>query len=252
MFTLEVKKRDIKEKPDLIRKNGLIPAVFYGKKEKSTPISVSAAEFVKLFKQAGESSVITLKGEGVDVEALITEVDVHPVTGKARHADFYVFEKGKKIEIDVPVEFVGVAPAIKELGGTLIKVLRTLKISAFPKDLPHKLDVNISKLVDFKSVIHANEIKLPANVELVEQGLEIVASVTEPKAEIEEVSAPVDLRKVKKLKKVQKALKAKPQRLLQRRRQRNNLKKAVKQSFTAFSYVRIIKCTAISGFFFVF
>ena len=201
MFTLEVKKRDIKEKPDLIRKNGLIPAVFYGKKEKSTPISVSAAEFVKLFKQAGESSVITLKGEGVDVEALITDVDVHPVTGKARHADFYVFEKGKKIEIDIPVEFIGVAPAIKELGGTLIKVLRTLKISAFPKDLPQKINVDISKLVDFKSVIHANEIVLPANVTLIEQGLEIIASVTEPKAEVEEVAAPVDLSTIEVAKK---------------------------------------------------
>jgi large subunit ribosomal protein L25 len=201
MFTLEVKKRDMKEKPDAIRQNGLIPAVFYGKKEKSTSITVSAAEFVKLFKQAGESSVINLKGEGVDVEALITEVDVHPVTGKARHADFYVFEKGKKIEIDIPVEFIGVAPAIKELGGTLIKVLRTLKISALPKDLPQKINVDISKLIDFKSVIHANEIALPANVTLVEQGLEIIASVTEPKAEIEEVAAPVDLSTIEVAKK---------------------------------------------------
>ncbi|MBI5133933.1 MAG: 50S ribosomal protein L25 [Candidatus Taylorbacteria bacterium] len=192
-ITLKVEKRDVNADVDAIRKAGKIPAVYYGKKEASTPISVVYNDFVKAYKSAGESTVVILQGEGVDVESLIHEMVLHPVTGKPLHADFYVFEKGKKIKVDVPLEFAGVAPAIKELGGTLIKVLHEIEVEALPKDLPHKIEVDISTLVDFKSSIKASEIKLPHGVELATKGDDIVASVAEPKAEEEEPTAPIDL-----------------------------------------------------------
>jgi large subunit ribosomal protein L25 len=192
-ITLKIEKRDLKADVADIRKAGKIPAVFYGKKEASTPITVSAIEFAKTYKTAGESSVVILKGDGIEVESLIHDMDLHPVTGKPLHADFYVFEKGKKIKVDVPLEFTGVAPAIKELGGTLVKVLHDLEIEALPKDLPQKIEVDISALVDFKSSIKAGDLKLPSGVELAVKADDIIASVAEPKDEIEEVSAPVDL-----------------------------------------------------------
>lgn len=200
-ITLKIEKRDLKADVDALRKGGKIPAVFYGKKEASTPISIASVDFVKAYKSAGESTVVILKGDGIEVESLIHDMDLHPVTGKPLHADFYVFEKGKKIKVDVPLEFVGVAPAIKELGGTLIKVLHDIEIEALPKDLPHKIEVNIASLVDFKSSIKASEIKLPAGVELAIKGDDIVASVAEPKAEVEEVAAPVDLSAIEVAKK---------------------------------------------------
>ncbi len=128
-------------------------------------------------------------------------MDLHPVTGKPIHADFYVFEKGKKIKVDVPLEFVGTAPAIKELGGTLIKVLHTVEIEALPKDLPHGIEVDIASLVNFDSVITAKDIVLPAGVELAISDEDIVASVSEPKEEVEEVSAPIDLSTIEVAKK---------------------------------------------------
>lgn len=200
-MTLKVQKRDIKTSIDALRKEGKFPAVFYGKKEASTPISIVYTDFIKAWKQAGESTVITLSGEGVDVESLIQDVDLHPVTGRAIHADFYVFEKGKKIEVGVPLEFTGTAPAIKDLGGTLVKVVHQLEIKALPKDLPHTIVVDISSLVDFKSVVHAKDIKLPAGVELAIAPDDIIASVYEPKEEVEEVSAPVDLSTIEVVKK---------------------------------------------------
>ncbi len=192
-ITLKIEKRDLKADVDALRKAGKIPAVFYGKKEASTPISVASVDFAKAYKSAGESTVVILKGDGIEVESLIHDMSLHPVTGKPLHADFYVFEKGKKIKVDVPLEFVGVAPAIKELGGTLIKVLHDLEIEALPKDLPHKIEVDISALVDFKSSIKASDVKLPAGVELAIKGDDIIASVSEPKDEVEEPTAPVDL-----------------------------------------------------------
>src|ERR1035437_3718071 len=153
MITLKVEKRDIKENLGEIRKAGKMPAVFYGKKEVSTPIMLSYAIFEKTLKDAGESTIVNLKGTGIDVDVLIHEVDLDPVTDKPRHADFYAIEKDKKLEVKIPLEFIGVAPAVKDMGGILVKVMHEVEIEALPKDLPHKLEVDISGLTTFDSVV---------------------------------------------------------------------------------------------------
>ncbi len=193
MLTLSIEKRQKKEKLEKIRKNGKIPAVFYGRKEAATSIALSEVDFLKAWKEAGESSVLVLKGVGDEHEALIHAVDTDPVTGRVRHADFYVIEKGKKLKIKVPIEFTGIAPAVKELGGMLVKVLYELEVEALPKDLPHKIEVSISTLVNFESQILAKDVNLPAGVELVIDPEEVVALTAEAKEEVEEVVAPVDL-----------------------------------------------------------
>jgi len=201
-ITLKVEKRDVKVKPETLRAKGFIPAVFYGKKEASTPISIVRADFIKVWREAGESSIITLTGEGVDVESLISDVTRHPVTGTPLHADFYVFEKGKKLKIKIPVKFVGVSLAIKDLGGTLVKVVHEVEVEALPKDLPRVIEVDISPLKEFSSVIHAQDIKLSSGVTLIAAPLEIIASVAEPrKIEEEVVVAPADLSTIEVAKK---------------------------------------------------
>jgi large subunit ribosomal protein L25 len=192
MFKLKVQKRDVAEKVDTIRKSGSMPGVFYGPKEASTPIKLSVLDFKKALKTAGESTVLTLEGDGIDVDVLIHAFDLDPVTDIPTHVDFYAIEKGKKLEVDVPLEFVGVAPAVKDLGAVLVKVMYEVKIEALPKDLPHNLEVDISTLVAFDSVVTIGDIKLPAGVELIDKPDEVVASVYEPKDEVVE-TAPVDL-----------------------------------------------------------
>ncbi len=202
-ITLKVSKRDLKTKPAAIRAKGYVPAIFYGKKETSTPISIAAPEFLKVWRAAGESSVVILSGDGIEVESLITDVTRHPVTGVPLHADFYVFEKGKKLKIKIPVKFTGVSAAIKDLGGILVKVMHEVEIESLPKDLPHEIEVDIAPLKEFSSVIQAKDIKLPAGVTLIATPLEIVASISEPrKVEEEEVvAAPVDLSTIEVAKK---------------------------------------------------
>jgi len=168
-----------------------IPAVFYGPKAESTPIWVNEIELLKVWKEAGESTVVTLSYEGVEHDTLIHEIDREPVKGKIRHVDFYVLEKGKKVEIAVPLEFVGVSEAVKTLGGSLVKVLYEVEIEAMPKDLPHNLEVDISSLVDFDSQIHAGDIKLPSGVTLKTDTDEVIALVAEAKEE--EVEAPTEI-----------------------------------------------------------
>lgn len=187
MVTLTVKKRDTKENLYNLRKGGNIPAVFYGPKEDATPITISQVDFDKVWRDAGESTVITLKSDSGDHDAMIHDVDRDPVTGKSRHVDFYVIEKGKKIKVHVPVELDGIAPAVKELGGILVKVLHEIEVEALPKDLPHLLHADVSGLVDFEGHVVASEIKLPAGVSLITKSDEIVALVSAPREEKEEV-----------------------------------------------------------------
>ena len=193
MLTLNVEKRSIVGQLDAVRAQKLMPAVFYGPKEASTSISIPMAEFKKVWKKAGESSVIILKEGTNEHEALIHEVDIHPLTGEPRHADFYVIEKGKKVTVHVQLVYVGVSPAVKDKGGILVKVQREVEIEAAPRDLPHELSVDISKLVEFSDVVHARDIVLPAGVTLKISPDEVVTSISEPREEKEEAPAAIDM-----------------------------------------------------------
>jgi large subunit ribosomal protein L25 len=194
MLSLTVEKRESAQKLEAIRASGKMPAVFYGPKEASTSVSVDAKEFGKIWKKAGESSVIILKDDkGNEHESLIHEVDVHPLTGEPRHADFYVIEKGKKVEVSVPLVFAGVAPAVKDKGGILVKVHRQIEIEAAPRDLPHDISVDISTLVEFSDVVKAKDLVLPKGVELKINPEEVIASIAEAKEEVEEAPAAIDM-----------------------------------------------------------
>jgi large subunit ribosomal protein L25 len=191
MLTLDVKARDSKESPDDIRKRGLVPAIFYGGKESATPISVDALKFDRVFRQAGETTIVTLKGDGLEKDTLIHDVQVHPVTGKPLHADFYVLEKGKKITINIPLEFEGAAPAEK-LGHIIVKALHEIEIEVAPQELPHNLPVDISKLENVGDHILVSQIPLPPSAELKTGADEIVVSVIEFKEEkLDEPPTPV-------------------------------------------------------------
>jgi large subunit ribosomal protein L25 len=193
MLSLSVEKRNIATKLEIVRTGGLMPAVFYGPKEPSTSVSIPLIEFKKVWKKAGESSVIILKDGTTEHEALIHEVDIHPLTGEPRHADFYVIEKGKKVTVHVPLVYVGVSPAVKDKGGILVKVHREVEIEAAPRELPHELSIDISKLVEFSDVIHAKDIVLPTGVTLKINPEEVVTSISEPKEEKEEAPTAIDM-----------------------------------------------------------
>ena len=147
---------------------------------------------MKVWKEAGTSSIVTLETPTGIKESLIQDVDLDPITGIPRHADFYVFEKGHKVEVALPLEFIGISPAMKDLGGILMKVLHELKIEAMPKDLPHNIKIDISSLVNLGDQILAKDIVLPDGVTLLAHPEEVVVTISAPREEQEEVT-PVDL-----------------------------------------------------------
>ncbi|MBU0612030.1 50S ribosomal protein L25 [Patescibacteria group bacterium] len=193
MLSLIAKKRDIKEGLDKIRKEGEIPAVFYGAGKESTSISVSKIDFKKIWETAGESSAIKISTENGDVDVLIHEVQLDPVKNDPIHVDFLAIDMKKKIRVSVELVFEGISEVVKSGLGTLVKVLYEVEIEALPADLPHNLVVDISKLATLDSQILVSDIKLPPGVAMITKETEVVASIAEQKEEKEEIAEPVDL-----------------------------------------------------------
>ncbi|MEA4910500.1 50S ribosomal protein L25 [bioreactor metagenome] len=185
MLTLKFTNRNKGEE-----KAGMLKAVYYGAKEKAQSIFVDAIEFEKLYREAGQSSVINLEGEGKKFQVMIKDVSYEPIKYVPNHIDFYVVEKGVKIDAHIPFEFVGVSEAVKTFGGQLVKVMHELHVEAEAVDLPSSLEVDLSALENLDSVIEVKDIKLPKGVELYKtEPDEIIASIS--KAEEEDLSAPV-------------------------------------------------------------
>ena len=189
---LTVSKRDSAQKASTLRKQGILPGVIYGREEESTPIAIDRKTFEKVYKAAGESSVLKLTGLGEDKEALIHEVEFDAVSGEPLHADFYAIAKGQSVTVSVPLEFDGVSPAVKEKGGILVKVMHELEIEVPPKDLPHAIHVDISKLVELEDQILVKDLVIPATAKLSIETDEVVALIEVAKDEpVEET--PMDL-----------------------------------------------------------
>ena len=179
----------------VLRKSGKIPAVFYGMGKKTTSISIPNIEFKKVWREAGESSTVKVEMEGNkdDINVLIHEVQVDPVTSEPIHVDFLVIDMKKKIRVKIPLVFEGVSNAVKTGIGNLVKVLHEVEIEALPADLPQKLSVDISKLETLENTIVVSDIKLPAGVVAITNGTDIVVSVVAQVEEKEEVVVAPDL-----------------------------------------------------------
>lgn len=192
MLTLTVQDRKTGIGSKVLKKEGKIPAVYYGPKTKSTPISVDILSFEKMLKEAGESSVISLVHDKEHIDVLIHDVVFDPVMDEPTHADFYAVDKDKKVSVHVPIVFTGEDIAAKS-GGVLVKVLHELEVEGLPKDLPHGITVDVSELTTIGAHISIKDITVPAGV-VIKMGLgEAVALLAAQKEEKEEEAAPIDL-----------------------------------------------------------
>ena len=182
-----------------IRKNGMLPAVVYGARVENTLISVPSVDFIKLLEKVGETSTIVLEiaaekpaGKILKVDALIHEVQKDPVKDFPIHVDFLAIDMNKTVEVSVPLEFIGIAPAEKNSLGVLIKVLHEIEIEALPKDIPQILKVDLSSLNTLDDQIHVRDIKIPTGVSFITNESEVVALISLMKEE-EVEETPVDL-----------------------------------------------------------
>jgi len=186
---LEAKERDVKAKESAEYKSKNIPAVMYGNDVESKSLWINLAQFEKVFADAGTNVVVELELEGQKpVNVLIYDFQTDPLTDKFIHADFYVVNMKESVEAEIPLVFVGVAPAVKELGGTLVKNNDSLFVRALPADLPREITVDISKLATFDDSITVADLVDNDKVEVVLDDTAVIASVIAPRSE-EEMAA---------------------------------------------------------------
>ena len=163
-----------------------MPAVLYGPGVESMPLAVAKRDFEKVLREAGETSLVTVNVEGGKAyNVLIHDVAKDPMTLKPIHADFYAVRMDKPIEAKIPLIFTGEAPAVKNEGGILVKVLHELEVKALPKDLPHEIIVDISGLEKVDDKFHVQDLALPSGVTTAVAADEVVALIEPPRSEAE-------------------------------------------------------------------
>lgn len=189
-----------------LRATGFIPAVVYGKGIPARSITLSQVEFSKIFAQAGEASIIDLTIDGKEtLKTLVYDTQRDALTGAYTHADLYIVNMSESIHVEVPLVFVGEAPAVKYGGGTLVKSLDAVEINCLPSALVQHIDVDISTLANFDDTIKVSDIVLPEGVTIEQGGDVVVATVQAPRSDAEMnalneavVAAPVEVEVVGK------------------------------------------------------
>jgi large subunit ribosomal protein L25 len=168
-----VGKRDAKE----LRYQGLVPAVLYGGATQ-THFAVSAAD-LRAVVYTPVVHFIDIEVAGVKSQAIIKDMQFHPLTEQLIHIDFLLLDEKKPVTIEIPVKLTGTSPGVK-VGGKLVQKLRKLRVKALPKDHLDNIEVSIEALEVGKSV-KVNEIKLP-NLTITNAQEDTIVSVTTSRA----------------------------------------------------------------------
>ena len=169
-------------RPGRLRREGRLPAVFYGPgQEKPLNLSLDYREFkTALTTSEGNRALYTLDIEGYPPQAvLLKDCQFNPLTRQAIHADFYKLDPGRPIRLKVPVTLTG-KPAGVEKGGQLQPGLREVELNVRPDQAPDVLQVDVSNL-NLGQSLHLSQLTVPGEARLVFTADLPVATVTAPK-----------------------------------------------------------------------
>lgn len=203
MLSLTAKiRKELGKKVKKLRSKDILPAVLYGPKIKNQSLELNLKEFEKVYQEAGESSLISLEIEKKKIPVLIHEVQFDPITEKPIHVDFYQPSLGEEVTVTIPIIFEGEAPAVKELGGTLVKNISEIEVRALPQNLPHEIKVDVKRLKSFEDNIFVKDLITTEGVKILKNPDEIVAFVAEPEKVEEELVKPIE-EKVEEIEKVE-------------------------------------------------
>lgn len=175
-------------KTNSLRAEGKIPAVVYGFDIEPTNVTLDRNEMERVYREAGESTILNVAIDGKEHSVLIQDIQRDPLTGFFTHADFRKIDMTKKVEATIELTVVGEAPAVKELGGTLIQNLDEVDVEALPSALVRSFDVDVSTLKTFDDVIRVKDIAIPEGIEVLTDENRSVATVQPPRSE-EEMAA---------------------------------------------------------------
>ncbi|MFA5843118.1 MAG: 50S ribosomal protein L25 [Candidatus Gracilibacteria bacterium] len=189
--SLAVSKRDPSVKARDVRLGGMIPAECYGVGRDNVSIQMNYQDFRRAYKTAGNTTILDLKvGADLSVPVLVKDMQYDPISDEISHVDFIAVQMDKVLNARIPLEFVGVSLAIKDLGGVLVANLHELEVKCLPKDLVHSIKVDISPLVTFAETIHVKDLVVPTGLTVVSDAKLMVVTVSPPNEETAEDLAP--------------------------------------------------------------
>jgi large subunit ribosomal protein L25 len=171
------------EQPSLLRRNGKLPVILYGKDVKPQALIVDRKEFSNTFSKTGFTTLLLLKlNSGEPINVLVHDIQRHPVTDELLHADFFRVTMTEKIKTELPLEIVGLAPAVEELEGNLLTPRTEIEVECLPDALVPKIEVDATTLKTFDDVIHVRDLTIPEGITVLTDPDEIVAQVTPPRS----------------------------------------------------------------------
>ena len=173
-----------------LRAAGQVPGVIYGHGREPQSLTVNAREFDRLAERVRiTSTVIELALDGRTARTLVRELQRDPLRRNVLHIDFQELVAGEKVNVSVPLRFIGTAEGVKSAGGILEEVIHTLDVRVDPSNIPDHIDVDVTPLT-IGHGLHVRDLKLPVGIEVLDDPDNTVCTVTPPKAE-EVVAAPV-------------------------------------------------------------
>ena len=180
-----------------IRQQGFVPAVVYGKGIETDLIQIDAKNLRKVLGQAGTHQLVALQiGRKKPRMTLARDIQIDAIKRNYLHVDFYVVNMAEKVTAQVPLEFVGVPPAVKDLGGILVQGLTEVEIECLPSDLIAAIEVNIEGLAAIDDMITVADLSVPTTVTVLSEPESMVAKIEPPRiieeVEEEEEEVPVD------------------------------------------------------------
>jgi len=163
---LNVRPREVLgKKVNGLRRKGLLPGVVFGGRADSTPVETDQHAFELSYRRWGNTTLLSLTGlDGGEVPALIYDVSRDPVTGRMLHVDFARVSLTEKTHADVPLHFVNESPAVRTLGAVLLHARSEVSVEAFPQDIPHSIEVDLSGLLEIDDAIYVRDLKVDATL----------------------------------------------------------------------------------------
>ncbi len=192
-FKLQCSYRDVVgKKTKTLRKKGITPIHLFGRDMESLTLQCDSAQLERAIARSGMTRPIDLElgNEAQAGSVFIREVQRDPIKRRVLHADFYVGRKGEKIKLDVPIVFIGEAPAMREKGRILTQGISKLSIECLPDNIPSQIEVDISPLEDLERAIMVKDIVLSPDITVNADPDQLVVKVSEMAMEkVEEVVA---------------------------------------------------------------
>lgn len=173
-----------------LRRQGMVPVHVYGTTLPPLALQAEAQVLRKVLPRVGTNVPLSVETDGEQGESLcfVREVQRHPVTEDVLHVDFMRVDVSRTIRSEVPVFLSGTAPAVRDMGGTVLQPLQTILVESLPMNVPASFHLDISELDDFEKGVYVRNVSVDPNVTVITDLDELLARVASPRIEVEEVT----------------------------------------------------------------